>query len=508
VTPWQDDAPDHGQLGQLTAHDWSLLTAGARRTVHRRGDVILAEGAAHRNLFIVRQGLLHVEQARQGQGIAVAQVGPGEIFGEMALLENTVASASIVAQEDAEIDVVDEAHLQTLLTSEPGFAVRFYHSLTINLSRRLRIMMQRVAASSEESQRIPSLLHTGNITARQIPEELRTAVDTFETTLLRVDQDLRKGSLAGPSAQHAVTTACDTLLSLLSHYTGSAALVEIGWDELLAFRDTPQLETGLGDFVFRETFGKFMLSATLARCFTWPRGVVNDFEVADMIDADQADGDDRLGPYIDRWFLSRPYCQGRRNGRRLISALIKERARTASEAAPLLLTALGSGVAREVLDLFQRPDPPAVYATLLEADHAALSRSRDVADALGCRDSLNYVLADVTALAAGTERLALPPQGLIYVLGLCDIMADDALVAVLDWAHHHLVPGGVVVMSTLPPGHPDRALLEYIVHWPLLYRAEEDVEALIRRSRFGAQPIAMERDETRTLVLSRCAKGA
>jgi CRP-like cAMP-binding protein len=106
---------------------WALLSAHVKSTPFRRGQVILEEGGHRRALFIVRSGSVRVGQSENGRGIAVALLGPGEIFGEMGFVENVAASASVAAQDDAVIEVIEGEALQSVMASEPGFAVRFYH---------------------------------------------------------------------------------------------------------------------------------------------------------------------------------------------------------------------------------------------------------------------------------------------------------------------------------------------------------------------------------------------
>src|SRR6516165_10147662 len=123
----------------LSDNDLRHLRDKAERVSYRRGTVILPEGDRHHNLFLVRKGYVRVEEAAQGQGVAVARLGPGQVFGEMSYLEDTGANASVIADdEDVEVEVVKGADVDTLLTSDPGFSARFYRSLAVGLAQRLR----------------------------------------------------------------------------------------------------------------------------------------------------------------------------------------------------------------------------------------------------------------------------------------------------------------------------------------------------------------------------------
>ena len=60
-------------------------------------------------------------------------------------------------------------------------------------------------------------------------------------------------------------------------------------------------------------------------------GYPEDEETLERIDRDEPAGDGPLGPYLDRWFLSRPVCRARRAGRARMTALIQQVATAVSE---------------------------------------------------------------------------------------------------------------------------------------------------------------------------------
>ena len=308
-------------LPMLSRRDWTLIREQMQPAQYRRGDVILVEGTRHRRLHIVRSGTVRVLQSRDGRGLALALLGPGEIFGEMGFVEHAPASASVVAEDDAVIDVIDGGALQSVMASEPGFAVRFYHSIAITLTQRLRATSHRLAqAGTGEVAQVNQFRasRTGNITARQVPAELTARLDEFERTVLAIKQELRAGTLSDADAGLRVSALCDSAVDVLRRFTKSEPLVEMGWSDLLTFRDAAQLASGIGDYVFRETFRLVMLSATMARCYAKPRGFPDDYETMAAIYVDEPEGDDWLGPLIDRWFLNQPICQSRRASRDLM----------------------------------------------------------------------------------------------------------------------------------------------------------------------------------------------
>lgn len=122
----------------LTSEDRHLFESKAERRIYAADESILAEGSTEQAIFLIRRGTVRVERDHLGSGVPFARLEAGEVFGEMSFLENTGASASVVADERVEVDVIDGPHVQALLVSVPGLATRFYQSLAVALSARLR----------------------------------------------------------------------------------------------------------------------------------------------------------------------------------------------------------------------------------------------------------------------------------------------------------------------------------------------------------------------------------
>jgi len=129
--------PDN-TLEFLTQNDWVLISAKAARRTFSRGEEIIKEGARGEGLFIVRKGTASVVLSSAGADAPLAQLGPGDICGDMAFLEKGKATASVIAAEPVEAEMIPTAELEKLFESFPGLAARFYRSLAVVLGRRLR----------------------------------------------------------------------------------------------------------------------------------------------------------------------------------------------------------------------------------------------------------------------------------------------------------------------------------------------------------------------------------
>ena len=481
-------------LGYLTDQDWSLLLGAARQVTFRNGETVLQEGATTRQLFILNKGYVTIEASSHAQGICLGQSGPGELLGEVSFLESAGATASIVAAGNVELQVIDEAEIQSLLDSVPGLAARFYRSLAITLAERLR---RTTAKAVEIDQSWVELIsgtqgaRVGNISERQVPNDLLTELENFHDRLLEVEQQIKEPQLSPDEGRQQVAIACDHLFETFAEQVAADTLMDRGWDDLLAFRDTRQIEAGIGDYIFREVFPLLMRSATIACCHFRGVNYANDDSLGELIRENRPTGDGVLGMAIDAWFLSRPFCQAHRQNRTFLAQKILDFA--ASQEGTVRVMSLAGGNVEELLTVLQS-DQAEIYGTCLDSNREALEFSALKAREVGVSDRITVLYGHLRSLLSGQDRIALPPQQVIYGLDLCDRWEDDRIVALLDWVYERLAPGGMAIFSNLKPEFPDQLLLKHILNWQHHYRTEEDWQDLFRRSRFGQYSVKLVTD--------------
>lgn len=122
------------RLEYLTPNDWTLIVDRAKRAAFSKGDVLIQQGKQAKAVYILVHGTAKVESSKA----VIAHIGPGQVCGEMAFLENGAASATVTAEADGEACVLDWKSLSDLFELFPHLGSRFYRSLAVNLSRRLR----------------------------------------------------------------------------------------------------------------------------------------------------------------------------------------------------------------------------------------------------------------------------------------------------------------------------------------------------------------------------------
>src|SRR5215472_2752811 len=123
------------QLKYLTANDLALLRTISKRRSFKPREIIISVNSRPPSLFMLVSGTAVVEMVR---GVPIAKLGPGDICGEMAFVESNAASASVVTQTECEVDVIELPAVHEVFTQHPHLEARFYKSLALLLSQRLR----------------------------------------------------------------------------------------------------------------------------------------------------------------------------------------------------------------------------------------------------------------------------------------------------------------------------------------------------------------------------------
>ena len=109
------------------------------------GEVVFREGDESDTCYIVRSG--HARAVREhvdGRSITLANFGPGDIFGELAMFDDERRSATVEMLEDSEAIAILGSDMRRLLREHPDLAVK----LIAALGRRLRQTNERLARQS------------------------------------------------------------------------------------------------------------------------------------------------------------------------------------------------------------------------------------------------------------------------------------------------------------------------------------------------------------------------
>jgi len=144
----------HNGLAHLTVNDWALLAAKLHRRTYKLGEEIIREGSFGDRICIIRSGEASVELAGTGKRAVLTTLGPDDICGDMAFLERGRTTASVVARDiEVQVDEILATDLRDIFEAFPRFAYRFYLSLAVVLTRRLRETSKTLATEMMASDR-------------------------------------------------------------------------------------------------------------------------------------------------------------------------------------------------------------------------------------------------------------------------------------------------------------------------------------------------------------------
>lgn len=108
---------------------------------YKANDVIFFEGDIEAHFFLIEKGNITVFTKNQkGEKVILAQLGPGDVLGEQAMIDKSERSASAQATTDAVLLKISEESYQEMLRELPLWA----SSMLKGLSTRLKHMNKAV----------------------------------------------------------------------------------------------------------------------------------------------------------------------------------------------------------------------------------------------------------------------------------------------------------------------------------------------------------------------------
>jgi CRP-like cAMP-binding protein len=111
----------------------------AREESHKKNHVLFEEGAVGSELFLILDGKVRISRQVQGMGEeALAVLGPGDAFGEMALVDDIPRSADARVHEPCRLLVISKDAMEDLLFLHKALAYEILWNFVKILSQRLR----------------------------------------------------------------------------------------------------------------------------------------------------------------------------------------------------------------------------------------------------------------------------------------------------------------------------------------------------------------------------------
>jgi len=157
-----------------------------------RGDRLITQGEPGDCMFVVVSGRLRVFAGWGDQDTSIAEIGPGETVGEMALLSDEPRSAHVEALRDTELLRLSKAGFQQLVEAHPRLMARVARTMVERLSRGIRArsaVTQLRAAPLATPQDCAGIARTDNLVLRNLKITQMYHRLSLEMTLLIGHQD-------------------------------------------------------------------------------------------------------------------------------------------------------------------------------------------------------------------------------------------------------------------------------------------------------------------------------
>jgi extracellular factor (EF) 3-hydroxypalmitic acid methyl ester biosynthesis protein len=212
------------------------------------------------------------------------------------------------------------------------------------------------------------------------------------------------------------------------------------------------------------------------RSYAKPLGYPGDFEIMNQVYDWERLGADAYEMLMHRVGLEVAECIGTRM--EVVRSHIADVVREKGHDRPARIASLGSGPAREVEGYLATHTGGGNRAefSLIDQEEAALRYAHEatypyVMNAEG-RISVQGLNLSFTDILRGSEGLAgLPPQDLVYSVGLLDYLTDQRCKALVGRLYDLLAPGGLLIIGNMNDCPLSNYWpMEYITDWSLHYR--------------------------------------
>ncbi len=109
--------------------------------VYPKNTMIFSENEPGKELYIIQKGSVKITKITNNNEVMLAILKAGDIFGEMALLENKPRSASAIAYEDTAVLTVNKANFELMVKTQPQLITK----LTTLLAERIWFIYKQLA---------------------------------------------------------------------------------------------------------------------------------------------------------------------------------------------------------------------------------------------------------------------------------------------------------------------------------------------------------------------------
>lgn len=111
------------------------MSIGELGRIYVDGEPIISQGDTDRCMYVVQAGQVEVVIEDQGGEAVLSVLGPGDVFGEMALFSRSPRSATVRARGEARILTIDARGFLRRVHEDPSLAFRILEKMSERIDR-------------------------------------------------------------------------------------------------------------------------------------------------------------------------------------------------------------------------------------------------------------------------------------------------------------------------------------------------------------------------------------
>lgn len=125
----------------LSEKQLKMLAERLTKRDYTEGDVIITQGRGGEGLFVITEGSAEAVRSQpDGEKVTVNEFGAKDYFGELALLDEGLRTASMIATSKTTCFILTRWDFKSILRKEPEMAITMLEELANRFRRALEIL--------------------------------------------------------------------------------------------------------------------------------------------------------------------------------------------------------------------------------------------------------------------------------------------------------------------------------------------------------------------------------
>ena len=173
-------------LADYPSSELKLLASAAPARSYAKGDVLCREGTVGQSCFLLATGAVSVTKRTDDGDKILATLRAGQIVGQLALVDRSPRSASLVAEEAVVALELTRDVFEKLLRASSPVALRFQEQIAVAGVRQLRMANQRlttILSGNRGRATTPSQAVTASPMARPALMKVQAAIDDWDVKI-------------------------------------------------------------------------------------------------------------------------------------------------------------------------------------------------------------------------------------------------------------------------------------------------------------------------------------